>query len=111
MAQKLGLALIALFGFANAQVGIPYGGSVILLSGPPPHRNGGLTSHGRKDDDDESGPKLGEKTVVLGHSVTLGQAQSDDHDEGHGFDVVNYAFARKGENGAHKDGHSNPHAE
>ncbi len=93
MAQKLAIALFALFGFANAQISLAHGGTVTILTGPPPQRYGGLTSH--HDDDDyhkdehDSGPRLGTK-VVLGRAVVLGETKSedgrhgqDDHDDEH----------------------------
>lgn len=88
MAQKLGLALVALLGLANAQIAVARGGVVTLL---PAASHSGL-----RHDDDSEGPKLGHE-VVLGHPVKLGEEDSrdghDDHDEGHGFGILNFANA------------------
>lgn len=79
MAQKLALALFALFGFANSQ--ILRVGTVKLLAGPAPHYYGGLTRHdddnhheeaSEKGSEQGSGPRLGTK-VVLGRPVVLGE--------------------------------------
>ena len=99
MAQKLGLALIALFGLANADI-IPHGG--IFTVSHPVAFAGSLIHDNRNDHRSEKGPgpKLCEK-VTLGYTVKFGERKEDhsdhsDHHEGpRHFKVVNFAASRR----------------
>lgn len=81
MAQKLALALFALFGFANSQIALAHAGTVTLLAGPAPHRYVGLTRHDDDHHEEASekgsevggGPKLGTKVVLGRPAVVLGK--------------------------------------
>lgn len=92
MAQKLALALVALFGVANTQIAVGRGGAIVL--GAPAVGFRGL-SH---DDDDhhEGGPVLGHE-VVLGRPVHLGEEEhhEEEHDDEPRFEVLNFAHAAK----------------
>lgn len=68
MAQKLALALIALFGLNNAQIFAGTGGAVRIYD--VPIRAGGSLSH---DDDHDGGPVLGRDVVLGSPTVLLGE--------------------------------------
>jgi imidazolonepropionase-like amidohydrolase len=98
MAQKLGLALVALLGLANAQIAVARGGVVTLLSAPAVAR-GGLAH----DDGLDNGPQLGDG-VVLGQPVVLGEGASyGDHgsNDDPSFGILNFANVVLQSDGAH----------
>ena len=86
MAQKLALALIALFGLANADV-VPYGG-VINIARPIAYA-GALIQDGHEDHIEQHseygpGPRLG-------YNVKLGEGHSYHHDDDGHFNIINFA--------------------
>lgn len=100
MAQRIVLALFALFGFANAQILVSYGGPASLLDGSGAQNFDGLTSPVDSTQNyggEGSTPQLGTQ-VVLGSPVTLGDnsnsVQTDvnvgQHNDGGGFVALNY---------------------
>ena len=96
MAQKLALALIALFGLANADV-VPHGG-VINIARPIAYA-GALIHDGHEDHSEQHseygpGPKLG-------YNVKLGEGHSDHHHDGH-FNIINFAASRRDEKGSRR---------
>lgn len=105
MAQKLGLALIALFGLANADI-IPRG-SIVTVSRPVAFA-GSLIHDNREEHSSERGPgpKLGEK-VALGYNVKFGErkeghSEHSDHQGPRQFKVVNFAASRREEKTSRK---------
>lgn len=85
MAQKLALALIALFGLSNAQIFAGAGGAIRIYDAPI--RAHGSLSH---DYDHDGGPVLGRDVILGSAPVVLGERREHKEDDEPEFKVVNF---------------------